>query len=190
MREWTAPALSRLSPSLRYGPVLRDSTTTRLPLPADVRGTWTWYRRPDPSSWTGDEAVPATPDALLPADPALVSDGWLQVLLLPDAPYGGFAITLFVTCVRSSGGGESGSARLILAIGGRNPDGSHFLLTVGEAILAIESGRFAFVVMPRDAPSAPIEVVRPRDGAPYLRTVLDETTSNNLDLLPECRHES
>jgi hypothetical protein len=132
-------------------------------------------------------------DALLPDDPALVSDGWLQVLLLPDADHRDTAIALPVTCVRSTSGSEEsppgGSeefGRLILGIGGRNPDGSRYLLTVGEAIGLIESGRFAFYVGGADSPPVWLEVVRPRGGAPYLRTEADDTSRNNLDNLPEC----
>ncbi len=185
MREWTAPALSRLSPALRRGPVLRDPTTTRLPLPSDVRGTWAWYRRPDPTSWAQDQVVPATTEATLPNEPALVSDGWLQVTLMPDNAYRDTAIPVRVTCVRSSSG-RPGRRRKILALGGLNADGSRFVIPELLAISLQESGRFAFFVEEGGVPRVWLRVVRPRRSAPYFRSAADALSPNNLGNLPEC----
>jgi hypothetical protein len=184
VREWTAPALSRLSPALRRGPVLRDSTTTRLPLPADIRAEWTWHRRPDPSSWARDLVVASTVDATMPADPALVSDGWLQAKLLPDNAYHDQAIPVRVTSVRSTTG-RPGAGRHILALGGTNADGSRFVIPVGEAIGLIESGRFAFYVQEAPTPPVWLQIIRPRHTSPYLRSEADALSPNNLINLPE-----
>lgn len=137
MREWTAPARSRLSPALRRGPVLRDATTRRPPLPADIRAIWSWCRRASPSTWAQDTVVASTVDATLPDDPALVSDGWLQATLLPDNTYHDEAIPVRVTFVRSTG--RPGRSRRILALGGTNADGSQFLIAVQDAVLMIDS---------------------------------------------------
>ncbi|MFG2099750.1 DUF3892 domain-containing protein [Micromonospora echinaurantiaca] len=181
LREWTAPALSRLSPALRYGPVLRDLETTRLPLPQDVRGSWHWHRRNAPGEWTSDSVVPTTPDALLPNEPSVTSEGWLQVALVADTEYYDAAVPVRVSCVRTVNGTTVG-------LGGQNGDGSHFLIPVPEAIELIGSGRFAFFVQEPGTARTAIRVIRPRTGRPYLRTVADDASPNNLDSLPECNH--
>ncbi|GAA2710431.1 DUF3892 domain-containing protein [Micromonospora olivasterospora] len=186
LREWTGRALSRLSPALRYGPVLREATETRLPLPQDVRGVWTWHRRPGPGAWATDEVVAATVDARLPDEPAVTSEGWLQVALAPDTAYFDSAVPVRITCIRSTGG--SSSNRTVTALGGTNADGSHFLIPVAEAIDFITTGRFAFYIEQPGAKRTEIRVVRPKNGRPYLRTVADGSSPNNLDSMPECRH--
>jgi hypothetical protein len=183
LREWVAPALSRLSPALRYGPVLRDATATRLPVPSDIRGTWTWHRRPDPLGWQSDEVVPATADAVIADAPALVSDGWLQVDLAPDTLYRTTAIPVQITCVRRHGG-------RIVAVGGTNPNGSRFLVPVGEAAALQESGRFAFFVQQAGAPKVDVRVIKTANGSRYLRTVIDRRDPNNLGRLPQCAREN
>jgi hypothetical protein len=87
LRNWTSAALTRLSPALRFGPVLRDGDATRLPVSPDIRGNWLWHRRDDPSTWATDAVVPASVSALLPNNPVTSSDGWLQVKLLPGNTY-------------------------------------------------------------------------------------------------------
>ncbi|MEH0972628.1 DUF3892 domain-containing protein [Micromonospora sp. CPCC 205546] len=181
LREWTSSALSRLSPALRYGPVLHDVETTRLPLPQDVRGSWHWHRRAEPGTWRTDVVVPSTPDALLPNEPSTASEGWLQVALAADTEYHDAAVPVRVSCLRTSGG-------TTVAVGGYNGDGSHFLIPVLEAIELMGSGRFAFFVQEPGTQRTAIRVVRPKRGRPYLRTVADDTSPNNLDNLPECDH--
>ncbi|MEH0981862.1 DUF3892 domain-containing protein [Micromonospora sp. CPCC 205556] len=181
LREWTAAALSRLSPALRYGPVLHDLETTRLPLPQDVRGSWHWHRRDQPGQWRSDPVVPTTPDALLPNEPSVASDGWLQVELAPDTEYYDTAVPVRVSCVRTANG-------TTVALGGYNADGTHFLIPVPDAIQLMGSGRFAFFVQEPGAARAALRVVRPRHGRPYLRTAADDASPNNLDSLRECAH--
>ena len=179
LREWAAPALSRLSPALRYGPVLRDAATTRLPVASDIRGIWKWHRRPNPLGWESDEVVPATVDAVIGDAPALVSDGWLQVDFAPDTLYRTTAIPMQIRCVRRYGG-------RIVAVGGTNPNGSRFLIPVAEAAALQESGRFAFFVQEPGAPRVDVRVVKRRSGRRYLRTMVDRWDPNNLARLREC----
>ncbi|MGW5672559.1 DUF3892 domain-containing protein [Micromonospora sp. NPDC003776] len=181
LREWTAPALSRLSPALRYGPVLHDLETTRLPLPQDVRGSWYWHRRDRPGQWRSDAVVPATGDALLPNEPSVASEGWLQVALVADTAYQDAAVPVRVSCVRSVSG-------TVVAVGGFNGDGTHFLIPVPEAIELMTSGRFAFYVEEPGTSRTPVRVIRPRQGRPYLRTAPDAASPNNLDNLRRCTH--
>jgi hypothetical protein len=182
LREWVAPALSRLSPALRYGPVLRDPAATRLPVPSDIRGTWSWHRRPDPIGWESDEVVPATADAIMGDTPALVSDGWLQVELAPDTLYRTTAIPIQIRCVRRLRG-------QMVAVGGTNPNGSRFLIPVAEAAALQESGRFAFFVQEPGAPRVDVRVIRTARGSRYLRTVVDSRDPNNLARLRDCPRE-
>jgi hypothetical protein len=181
LREWTSAALAKLSPASRYGPVLRDPKATRLPVPADVRGTWAWNRRADATTWVADEVVPATQDAVLPLDPALVSEGWLSVTLIPDTQYSNTAQRIEVTHIRSR---RYKSGKQLLGIGGTNKDGSHFLIPVQDAARLQETGRFVFFV--QDAGHGPTDTkVVTRKGTKYLWTTHDRRQPNNLLSLPE-----
>jgi hypothetical protein len=180
-REWTSAALSRLSPSLRFGPVLREAAATRLPVPADIRGTWLWHRRPAPGEWARDEVVGASA-AALPEAPAQASDGWLQVELAKDTLYPDGQISLRIDCVQRSGS-------RIVAVGGRNlgsDERSRFLLPVAEVVRLIESGRFQFYVQEQGQRVA-VRVIAPKNARKYLRTVADRKDPNNLELLAVCK---
>lgn len=79
MREHVAPALDAMSLTFRVGPVLVDPETIRMPLPAEIKGGWSWVRKVNVTTWQEDPVVKATQDALLPDVPALLSEGWLKV---------------------------------------------------------------------------------------------------------------
>ena len=181
MREWTSAALSRLSPALRFGPVLREAAATRLPVPADIRGTWLWHRRPVPGEWAKDEVVGASA-AALPESPAQASDGWLKVELAKDTLYPEGQISLRIDCVQRSGS-------RIVAVGGRNPgsdENSRFLLPVSEVVRLIESGRFQFYAQEQGQRVA-VRVIAPKNARKFLRTVADRKDPNNLGLLTLCK---
>src|SRR5262249_16827279 len=57
LREWMAPALARIAPTFRFGPVLRDPQKIRMPIPADIGGAWTWTHRADVDRWAEEEVV-------------------------------------------------------------------------------------------------------------------------------------
>lgn len=178
MREWTSPALSRLSPVLRVGPVLRDDAATRLPVAADIRGHWLFHRRPKPGEWASDMVVSASTQALLPDTSPEACDGWLQVELAPDTLYRSGQTRTNVT----SGQRQDGK---LVALAGKNPDGSRFLLPLQTVIRLQESGRFAFDVdiVPGEPPE-PLHIVHLRDGRKYLRTSPDAQSNNNLAEVP------
>jgi len=176
-RDWTAAALSRLSPTLRFGPLLRDEDSTRIPVASDIRGNWTWHRRPDPVSWASDETVPANSSAQLPEGPVLASDGWLQVELIPDNEYDG-AIGTRIEYVTKNHYGS------IETIGGRNTDGTIFMLPVGQVVQLQESGRFSFYVQQGSSPRTPLQIVHMDSGRRYVRSTADATDDNNLANLP------
>lgn len=85
-REWTAPGLSALAPTFRFGPVLRDPTRLRMPIPADVGGVWTWTHRADVDRWEEEEVIHAGGEALLPPDPTVAVEGWLKLTPREDEP--------------------------------------------------------------------------------------------------------
>lgn len=179
-REWTAAALSRLAPSLRFGPILRDAQSTRLPVAAGLRGEWLWHRRPDPTSWATDAVTPSTAAAAAPDGTALANDGWLQFRLAADTPHADGQIHLEVIGVRRRGAGS----RAIDGVEGLNADGSTFLLPASQVIAHIESGRFAFYVGGAGSARVYLRIVRRRNGRRYLRTVADSASPNNLARLP------
>jgi len=79
MREHIAPALDAMALTFRVGPVLVDPDTIRMPLPAEIKGGWSWVRKVTVTTWQEDPVVKATQDALLPDLPALLSEGWLKI---------------------------------------------------------------------------------------------------------------
>jgi hypothetical protein len=78
-RDWAAPGLARLSPSLRTGPVLLDTDQVRLPKPSAFGTEQVFTRRVTPGTWQDDPILAATQTALLPDQPAHVQDGYIRV---------------------------------------------------------------------------------------------------------------
>lgn len=84
-REWIATALAVLSPTFRFGPVLVDPKTIRMPVPNEIHGTWSWDHRADIITWAEDAIVNATQDAHLRPDPASGTEGWMRMMPPPPA---------------------------------------------------------------------------------------------------------
>lgn len=78
-REWVHEALSKLSPTFRFGPVLIDPQRIRMPVPHDLNGTWSWDHRDSITTWANSPVVHATQDALLAPDAPRGSEGWLRL---------------------------------------------------------------------------------------------------------------
>jgi hypothetical protein len=78
-RDWTADALKKLSPTFRFGPVLVDPQHIRMPIPADLNGTWSWDYRADADTWAELPVTNATQDAILSPDPPSGTEGWLRL---------------------------------------------------------------------------------------------------------------
>ena len=78
-RQWVADGLSRISPTFRFGPVLVDPKTIRMPVAIDLAGTWTWNHRADVSQWVDQPVVNATEDARLASSVAAAQEGWLTL---------------------------------------------------------------------------------------------------------------
>ncbi len=83
-REWMAPALSKMAPTFRFGPVLRDPKKIRMPIPADIGGAWTWTHRADVDRWSEEEVIHAGQEALLAPDPVTATEGWLKLTPKPE----------------------------------------------------------------------------------------------------------
>jgi hypothetical protein len=83
-REWIADALAKISPTFRFGPVLVDPKRLRMPIPNDVRGTWSWDHRSDITTWAEDKVVNDAGDAFITDNPANGQEGWLR--LSPEVP--------------------------------------------------------------------------------------------------------
>jgi hypothetical protein len=84
-REWVAAALANISPTFRFGPLLVDPKTLRMPVPNEIHGTWSWDHRADITTWSEDPIVNATQDAHLRPDPASGTEGWLRMVPPPPA---------------------------------------------------------------------------------------------------------
>ena len=81
-RRWMAPGLARIAPTFRFGPLLVDPNSVRMPVARDVGGTWSWVSRAAPGVWNA-AAVSNTPgDGAIPVDRPEATEGWLR--LVPD----------------------------------------------------------------------------------------------------------
>jgi len=78
-RQWVADGLARIAPTFRFGPVLLDPKVIRMPVAADLAGTWTWNHRRDFSDWADEPVLNATGDALMTAAVAAAQEGWLTL---------------------------------------------------------------------------------------------------------------
>jgi len=83
-REWVAPGLARLSPSLRTGPLLIDPDQVRLPKPSVFGTKQVFTRRTTPATWRDDPILAATQTALLPDGPPTVQDGYIRMMPTAD----------------------------------------------------------------------------------------------------------
>lgn len=78
-REWVADGLARLAPVFRFGPVLVDPKRIRMPVASDIRGTWSWSHRVNPTTWADEPVIQANADASLPQDASVAQEGWLKL---------------------------------------------------------------------------------------------------------------
>lgn len=71
-------------------------------------------------------------------------------------------------------------------IGGFNPDGQRWRLSLDEAIAGIKDGRWSFYVERPSGDKVEVVIAVSAGGREYLRTVADGDQPNNLLALPEC----
>ncbi len=79
--------METLLATFRMGPILVDPRRVQMPLPADVSGTWSWIARTGVSMWenVGNLNPNNQPQALLPANPPDLREGWLGLVPKPPA---------------------------------------------------------------------------------------------------------
>jgi len=83
-RRWVSSGLARIAPTFRFGPVLVDPNSVRMPVARDVGGTWSWVSRESSGVWNDAEVRHDPGDAALSADRPRATEGWLK--LVPDPP--------------------------------------------------------------------------------------------------------
>jgi hypothetical protein len=83
-REWTNAGLARLAPTFRFGPLLVERKSIRMPISREINGTWTWSRRATTTDWSEDPVVNATGDGSVPEDPVVATEGWLTLDIVED----------------------------------------------------------------------------------------------------------
>jgi hypothetical protein len=85
-RQWIADALAKIAPSFRFGPVLVDPATIRMPVATELSGSWTWNHRRDVTNWLGEPVTNATGDALIASARDVAEEGWLTLNPPPQSP--------------------------------------------------------------------------------------------------------
>ena len=78
-KDWVAPGLEAMSPSVRVGPVLVDPSEIRLPLIRAMGPRQRFTRRTGPLTWRDDPITAATMTAYLPRMPHEAQEGWIRV---------------------------------------------------------------------------------------------------------------
>jgi hypothetical protein len=87
-RDWVAPGLAVIAPSVRVGPVLVDPDKIRLPKVSSFPKDQLWTRRDTPNSWKDDPILSATQEALFPTMPANAQEGYIRIDLNPPQTNG------------------------------------------------------------------------------------------------------
>lgn len=94
------------------------------------------------------------------------------------------ALSVQISCINKSD--RYNPHERIKAIGGVNPNGTRWRLTLAEAISGIENGEYAFYVERPSGDRVAVIVAVSAAGYKYLKTVADGDEPNNLLALPEC----
>lgn len=82
-RGFVEPALARIAPSFRFGPLLVDPAVIRMPKPSVLAEDQVWTRRDTPTSWRDDPIEAATQFAYLPDTSHEAQEGYVRVHLDP-----------------------------------------------------------------------------------------------------------
>jgi hypothetical protein len=85
-REWITAALAHIAPTFRFGPVVLDPATTRIPVATDIESAWVWAHRLNSNTWQIDPVATSTQAAGLPDGRAVSQSGWLILNPAPQPP--------------------------------------------------------------------------------------------------------
>lgn len=94
------------------------------------------------------------------------------------------ATSVRITCINKTD--RSDPHERIRRIGGVNPDGTGWRLSLDEAIRTSEDGTYAFYVERPAGDRVAVVVATSARGNKYLKTTADGEQPNNLLALPEC----
>ncbi|WP_029066003.1 DUF3892 domain-containing protein [Labrenzia sp. ac12] len=93
-------------------------------------------------------------------------------------------ITARIRCINKTD--RQSAWERISNVGGTNPDGNRWKLTLARAIQGVESGEYAFYVERPAGDRVNVIVAVSAAGNKYLKTEADGDQPNNLLSLPEC----
>jgi len=88
-RRWMAPGLARIAPTFRFGPLLVDPNSVKMPVARDIGGTWSWVSRSAPGMWNAAEVSNTPGDGAIPVDRPQATEGWLRLVPDPGAAENG-----------------------------------------------------------------------------------------------------
>jgi hypothetical protein len=83
--QFIEPALANMDVTFRVGPIINEPHGLRMPLPAEIRGGWSWIAHtglelgPDHESWPEEPITPADQAASLADGPLSLREGWLKL---------------------------------------------------------------------------------------------------------------
>jgi hypothetical protein len=72
-------ALSGMAVNFRIGPLLTNPAQVRMPLPSEIRGSWTWIERTGLTLWQETTPAPNVTVASFPDSPPQLTLGWLKL---------------------------------------------------------------------------------------------------------------
>ncbi|MFT3714062.1 MAG: hypothetical protein QM817_40895 [Archangium sp.] len=75
--------LDKLAVTFRMGPLLSDPEAIRMPLPAEIKGRWSWVHRVDPTNWKTEPIESPNTGPRLDPRPVRIVDGWLRLETVP-----------------------------------------------------------------------------------------------------------
>ena len=94
------------------------------------------------------------------------------------------AASVRISCINKTD--RTNAHERISHIGGVNPDGTRWKLTLAAAIAGVESGEWAFYVEQPAGHRVDVIVAVSASGNKYLKTKADGEQPDNLLALPEC----